>query len=105
MVTRKPLRSLLTAIGLFFGAALLVGYFGVNAYTGRNGLRARQDIDSRIAQLNLELSALKAERARWELRVSLLKSQSLDPDMLDERVRTLLNYVDPSDLILPVKVH
>ena len=102
MVTRKPLRSLLTAIGLFLGAALLIGYFWVNAYTGPNGLRARQDLDLRIAKLNAELSALKAERARWERRISLLKSDSLDPDMLDERARALLDYVDPHDLTLQI---
>jgi len=102
MVTRKPLRSLLTAIGLFLGAALLIGYFWVNAYTGPNGLRARQDLDLRIAKLNAELSALKAERARWGRRISLLKSDSLDPDMLDERARALLDYVDPHDLTLQI---
>ena len=36
-------------------------------------------------------------------RVALLKSQSLDPDMLDERARALLDYVHPNDLTLIVK--
>jgi cell division protein FtsB len=103
MVTRKRLRSFLTALGLYVGAALLIGYFGVNAYTGNHGLRARQSLDQQIAQLNAELSELKAERAIWDRRVSLLKSDSLDPDMLDERARALLNYVDPRDLTLQIK--
>jgi cell division protein FtsB len=100
MVTRKPLRSLLTAIGLFVGAAMLIGYFWANAYSGPNGLKARHDLDRRIAELNTELSTLKAERSRWERRVSLLQPESLDPDMLDERARALLDYVDPNDLTL-----
>ncbi len=33
MVTRRRLRTALTAIGLYIGAALLIGYFGINAYT------------------------------------------------------------------------
>jgi cell division protein FtsB len=103
MVTRKRLRSFLTALGLYVGAALLIGYFGVNAYTGNHGLRAKQSLDQQIAQLNAELSELKAERAIWDRRVSLLKSDSLDPDMLDERARALLNYVDPRDLTLQIK--
>jgi cell division protein FtsB len=102
MVTRKRLRSFLTALGLYIGAALLIGYFGVNAYTGNHGLRAKQNLDQQIAQLNAELSGLKAERAIWDRRVSLLKSDSLDPDMLDERARALLDYVDPRDLTLQV---
>jgi cell division protein FtsB len=103
MVTRQRLRSFLTTLGLYVGVALLIGYFGVNAYTGNHGLRAKQDLDQQIAQLTTELSALKAERANWDRRVSLLKSDSLDPDMLDERARSLLDYVDPRDLTLPKK--
>jgi cell division protein FtsB len=100
MVTRNRLRSFLTALGLYVGVALLIGYFGVNAYTGNHGLRARQDLDQQIAQLTGELATLHAERSNWDRRVALLKSESLDPDMLDERARALLDYVDPRDLTL-----
>jgi cell division protein FtsB len=103
MVTRRRLRSALTALGLYLGAALLIGYFGVNAYTGNHGLNARHDLDQQIAQLSVEVANLRAERMNWERRVSLLKSESLDPDMLDERARGLLDYVDPRDLTLPLK--
>lgn len=91
---------MLTALGLYLAAALLIGYFGVNAFTGNHGLKARQDLDQQIVQLSGELSVAKAERAIWERRVSLLKSENLDPDMLDERARALLDYVDPRDLTL-----
>jgi len=67
-----------------------------------NYLATRQDLDTRIAQLNAELATLKAERSRWERRVSLLQPESIDPDMLDERARALLDYVDPNDLTLQV---
>ena len=50
MVTRRRLRSVLTALGLYLGAALLIGYFGVNAYTGNHGLTARQELDQQIAR-------------------------------------------------------
>ena len=83
--------------------ALVIGYFGVNAYTGNRGLRAKQDLDQQIAQLDGELDALKAERTEWERRVALLRPESIDPDLLDERARALLNYADPRDLILRVK--
>ena|SRR5438876_1656824 len=103
MVTRRRLRSFLTALGLYLGAALLIGYFGVNAYTGNHGLRARQDLDYQIAQLTVELATLKTERATWERRVSLLRSDSVDPDMLDERARALLDYVEANDLTLRIR--
>ena len=103
MVTRRRFRSVLTALALYTIAALVIGYFGVNAHTGNHGLRARQDLDQQIAQLSEELGTLKAERANWERRVALLKPESIDPDMLDERARTLLNYADPRDLTLRLK--
>jgi cell division protein FtsB len=103
MVTRRRFRSVLTALALYTIAALVIGYFGVNAHTGNHGLRAKQDLDQQIAQLSEELGTLKAERTVWERRVALLKPESIDPDMLDERARTLLNYADPRDLTLRLK--
>ena len=40
------------------------------------------------------------ERALWERRVALLRSDRIDPDMLDERARALLGLTDPRDLTL-----
>jgi cell division protein FtsB len=99
MVARKWLRSVVTALCLYLGVAALIGYFWVNAYSGNNGLRAKQNLDMQIAQLTVEANVLKADRAIWERRVALLKSESLDPDMLDERARALLDYVDPADVV------
>jgi cell division protein FtsB len=100
MVTRRRVRTILNTIALYTIAVLLIGYFGINAYTGDHGLRAKQDLDAQITQLTDELAALRAERANWERRVALLQSQSIDADMLDERARALLNYTDPRELTL-----
>jgi cell division protein FtsB len=105
MVTRKRLRSFLTAAGLYFMAAMLIGYFGVNAYSGNRGLKAQEDIDRQIASLSVELERLKLEETQWQRRVDLLKSDNLDPDMLDESARKLLDYVDPDDLTLMLAWH
>jgi cell division protein FtsB len=103
MVTRKRFRTVLNALALYTIAAAVIGYFGFNAYSGNRGLRAKQDLDQQIAQLTAELTTLKAERGSWERRVALLKPESIDPDMLDERARALLNYADPRDLTLRLK--
>ena len=100
MVTRKQLRSVLSAFALYALAALLIGYFGVNAYSGARGLKAKEDIDRQLATLNTELDHLKREHGRWARRIALLKSDDIDPDMLDERARALLDYVEPNDLTL-----
>jgi cell division protein FtsB len=103
MVIRPRIRAFLTALGLYVVAALFIGYFGVNAYTGKNGINARQELDQQIADLAREVERVKAERARWEQRVALLKADRIDPDMLDERARQLLNYLDPHEVTIVVK--
>jgi cell division protein FtsB len=80
-------------------AAAIVGYFGVNAYTGKYGLNARQELDQEIIALTSELARLKQERAEGEKRVSLLRSDSVDPDLLEERARYQLDYANPHDLM------
>ncbi|MEY9466040.1 cell division protein FtsB [Bradyrhizobium ottawaense] len=105
MVSRARLKSILTGLALYAMAAAIVGYFGVNAYTGKYGLNARQELDQEIIALTSELAQLKRERARSEQRVSLLRSERIDPDMLDERARFQLDYVNPRDLVrmIPAK--
>jgi cell division protein FtsB len=103
MVIRPRIRAFLTALVLYIVAALFIGYFGVNAYTGKNGINARQELDQEIADLASEVERVKAERERWERRVALLKSDRIDPDMLDERARQLLNYLDPHEVTITVK--
>ena len=62
-----------------------------------------QDLEQQMASIKDELDALKSERAEWEQRVSLLRSDRIDPDMLEERGRALLDYVDPRDVTLLLK--
>ena len=100
MVTRKRLRSILTTLGLYVMAALLIGYFGANAYSGNHGLKAKEDLDQQIGTLSADLDRLKLERAQWERRVALLRADRLDPDMLDEQARKLLDDAAPNDLTL-----
>jgi cell division protein FtsB len=99
MVSRSRLKSFLTGLALYTMAAALVGYFGINAYTGKYGLNARQELDQEIIALTDELARLKRERADGEHRVSLLRTDRLDPDMLDERARYQLDYANPHDLV------
>jgi cell division protein FtsB len=105
MVTRKRLRTILNALALYALTALLIGYFGFNAYNGDRGLKAKEDIDRQMAALTAELNRLQAEQAQWERRIALLQSDDLDPDMLDEQARALLDYGDPHDLTLMLNTH
>ena len=100
MVSHRRRRTFLTALGLYVFAALFIGYFGMNAFSGDHGLRAQQDLEQQMTAMKEELAQLKAERAHWERRVSLLRPDRIDPDMLDERARALVGYLDPRDLTM-----
>jgi cell division protein FtsB len=100
MVTHRRRRTFLTVLGLYIFAALFIGYFAANAFSGNHGLRAQQDLEQQLTAMKAELAGLKAERAVWERRVSLLRADRIDPDMLDERARALVGYADPRDLTL-----
>jgi cell division protein FtsB len=81
------------------------GYFAYHLYTGDHGLQARAGLEQRKAVLEGELAGLREIRQRIERDVSLLRSDSLDPDMLDERARAILNLAHPDDLILMKRRH
>jgi cell division protein FtsB len=76
------------------------GYFVYHLQTGDHGLTARVDLERRKAVLAGELAGLKEVRARLERDVALLRPDSLDPDMLDERARAILNLAHPDDLVI-----
>jgi cell division protein FtsB len=100
MVSRARFKAIMTGIALYAIAAAFIAYFGVNAYTGKYGLNAQLELDHEIVALTGELARLKQERIKAEQQVALLRSDKVDPDMLDERARYQLGYVDPRDLVL-----
>ena len=63
MVSHRRRRTVLTALGLYTFAALFIGYFAVNAFTGNHGLRAQADLDQQLATMQGELIAPES-RAR-----------------------------------------
>ena len=76
------------------------GYFGYHLQNGDHGLKARADLERRKDVLAGELAGLREVKTRLERDVALLRPESLDPDMLDERARAILNLAHPDDLIM-----
>ena len=94
-------RALRQVIGPAIGAAI-VGYFAYHAVQGDRGLIALTHLKSEIQQAEATLAQVRDERMQMEQRASLLKRDHLDPDMLDERARAVLNYSHPDDVIILV---
>ena len=95
------LRHLKAAI---FPALCVCGifYYAHYALHGGYGYGALVSYRQDIADTKAELSELQETAERLEHRTALLRTRSVDPDMLDERARALLGYAHPDDLIVPL---
>ena len=85
---------------LFPALVALLAYFSWSYFYGSRSVSQAQAVKARVAQLETRHEAAKAAREQAESRVRLLRPQSLDPDMLDERARTVLQYVAPQEFII-----
>jgi len=81
-------------------AIAALGYFGFHAMSGELGMVGRAMIERQVSELEAELETLTGERQQLVARVSLLRPESLDPDMLDERARLNLNLVHTNELVV-----
>jgi cell division protein FtsB len=72
--------------------ACLVGYFAYHVVQGDRGLRALQEVRQDLTKARATEAKLADKRARLDRRVSLLRPDGLDPDMLAERAHLLLNF-------------
>src|SRR5690242_6491399 len=77
-----------------------LAYLGYHLFEGDRGLKASWSVEQRLATADIERKALMTERQRLESRVGLLREDSLDRDMLDERLRQMLNLVQPNDVVI-----
>jgi cell division protein FtsB len=80
--------------------ATLFGYFGYHLVNGDRGLLAMARLEREVQIANQNLAEAETTKKIWERRVSALRNQSLDPDMLDERARALLNFARKDDVIV-----
>ncbi|MES0881974.1 FtsB family cell division protein [Roseibium sp. SCP14] len=98
--TRQRKQSFLRRLITPAIAIAALGYFGFHAMSGELGLVGRAMIERQVSELETELEQLVAERQELVGRVSLLRPESLDPDMLDERARLNLNLVHSNELVV-----
>jgi cell division protein FtsB len=78
----------------------LLGYFGWHGYYGPRSFDHRDALEVKAAALDAKLTTVRDERQALERKVSLMRPQSIDPDMLDELARSTLGFGKPTDLIV-----
>ena len=102
MITRKDnIRHKARQVLVPLMGAGLIAYFGYHAVQGDRGLLAWWSLRYEIEKADYELAAVTTEKKVLEHRVSLLRPESLDRDMLEERARAMLGVVHKNDLIIP----
>ena len=81
-------------------AACVVAYFGYHALHGERGVPAWRELKVDLAQARAAEARLGQDRAQLARRVGLLRPDSLDPDLLEERANLLLGYSHGDDLVI-----
>ncbi len=77
----------------------VLAYFGYHVMHGDRGLNAWWQLSERIGTAHVVLADIQIKRRVLENRVRLLHPESLDPDMLEERARVMLNYGHTDDIV------
>ena len=80
--------------------ACTLAYFGYHAVQGDRGVLARVRLDQDLAAAREVRATLGVERAHLAHRVALLRPDGLDPDLLEERARRVLNLGYPGDFVI-----
>jgi cell division protein FtsB len=99
IVLREMRRRAKAWIGPVFGLAL-IGYFAYHLVEGDRGLRSWLRVTQELRGAKETLATVAAERAALEHRVSHLRSDHVDPDLLDLQVRRTLDVVSPDEIVI-----
>ena len=97
------MRAMRRRAHLVFGPVLgiaLTGYFAYHLVEGERGFKAWLRLNGEIRTAAANLETVRAQRAALELKVSNLRPEHVDPDLLDERIRATLNLVSPDDVVI-----
>jgi cell division protein FtsB len=86
-------------IGPVLGFALCA-YFAYHLVEGDRGLLALWNLQTQVRDAKATLAQLDAEWAPLAEHVALLQGNHLDRDYLDERVRAMLNYGAPNEIVV-----
>lgn len=74
-----------------------------SAIASDTGYRALASVNRDVDTLSAEVDALRARRMALEKRADLLNPKSLDPDLIDERIRGVLGYSREGDVVAPMR--
>jgi cell division protein FtsB len=100
MIVVREMRQRAKALGWPLLGLALTSYFAYSLVEGNRGLRAWVRVTQELHQAKDALGAVAAERAELEHRVSQMRPDHVDPDLLDTQVRRTLDLASPDEVII-----
>ena len=97
MLRNRVIFDVIVPAILMCWAALLI----YTAVASDSGYRALAKLEIDVEAKASEVDALRQRRAALEKRADQLNSKTLDPDLVDERIRSILGYSRDGDVVIP----
>lgn len=79
---------------------LLLTYFVYHIFQGQRGVLAWLRLDKKLREQELTLNKLTQEKEKLEREAYLLRPDSLDIDLLEEKSRQLLNFAHSNEIVV-----
>src|SRR5262245_365533 len=95
MLNKRTWQTLITVLGV-----CIVGYFLYRTVQGDHGWLAMLRLQQEVNTAQGNLSQLQKDRHEMEHKVQIMRPGSLDPDLLDEKSRELLDYSKPNEIVI-----
>ena len=99
VVLREMRRRAKVLAAPVFGLAL-IGYFAYHLVEGDRGLRAWLRVSQELRSAREKVADIAAERAALDHRVSQMRPDHVDPDLLDSQVRATLDLAAPDEIVI-----
>jgi cell division protein FtsB len=80
--------------------SLLLAYFSYHMVQGQQGVLSLLQMQSKVELAESIHTSVRGEREEIEARVALLRPDNLDPDMIEERARVMLNFAHPNEIVI-----
>jgi len=81
-------------------ATALTSYFVYHTFEGDRGLRAWREVVQQLRLARENLAVIEAERDELLHKVSGLEPAHVDPDLLDQQIRSNLDLVAPNEVVI-----
>ena len=100
MVIFHEMRRKAPAIAWPLIGIAVTAYFVYHTFEGERGLRAGREIAQQLFLAKQNLAATEAERDALAHKVAGLDPAHVDPDLLDQQIRSTLDLVGPNEIVI-----